>query len=132
MLAVLAVLSTSGPAAGGSVAGGWVAGAVAAGGSVTGGAPPQAVRINATTINTGRMEKNLLMDAPFFVGGFCADATTQDLQKVCKALKDIISQSMKSSPLLNTKFMPPPRTAGIPRPHLIRWLDAHSRKKLIL
>jgi LuxR family maltose regulon positive regulatory protein len=32
---------------------------------------------------------------------------------------------MKSSPLLNTKFSPPPRAGYLPRPHLIHWLDNH-------
>jgi len=36
---------------------------------------------------------------------------------------------MKPSPLLNTKFSPPPRAGYLPRPHLIQWLDNHMRQR---
>ena len=39
---------------------------------------------------------------------------------------------MKPSLLLNTKFTPPPHAGGIPRPHLIQWLDNHDQHRLIL
>ena len=39
---------------------------------------------------------------------------------------------MKPSPLLNTKFTPPPRAGSLPRPHLIDWLDKQTGQRLIL
>ena len=39
---------------------------------------------------------------------------------------------MKASPLLNTKFTPPPSTGHMPRPHLSLWLDTHTRQRLAL
>ncbi len=39
---------------------------------------------------------------------------------------------MKPSPLLNTKFTPPPSAGYLPRPHLIQWLDNHARQRLTL
>ncbi len=39
---------------------------------------------------------------------------------------------MKPSPLLHTKFMVPPVGNHLPRPHLIRWLDDQTEKRLIL
>ena len=51
------------------------------------------------------------------------------LQKVCIKLADIITRSMKPSPLLNTKFSPPPRAGYLPRPHLIQWLDNHMGQR---
>lgn len=39
---------------------------------------------------------------------------------------------MKASPLLNTKFMPPPVEDALPRPHLIQWLDGQHDRRLVL
>ena len=39
---------------------------------------------------------------------------------------------MKPSPLLNTKFTPPPQAGSLPRPHLIDWLDKQTGQRLIL
>ena len=39
---------------------------------------------------------------------------------------------MKPSPLLNTKFTPPPSAGSLPRPHLIHWLDEQNDRRLIL
>lgn len=39
---------------------------------------------------------------------------------------------MKPSPLLNTKFTPPPSAGYLPRPHLIQWLDNHTGQRLTL
>jgi LuxR family maltose regulon positive regulatory protein len=39
---------------------------------------------------------------------------------------------MKSSPLLNTKFIAPPVGGHLPRPHLIHWLDNQAERRLIL
>jgi LuxR family transcriptional regulator, maltose regulon positive regulatory protein len=39
---------------------------------------------------------------------------------------------MKASPLLNTKFMPPPVEGALPRPHLIQWLDGQHDRRLVL
>ena len=39
---------------------------------------------------------------------------------------------MKPSPLLTTKFTPPPRAGSLPRPHLIDWLDKQTGQRLIL
>jgi LuxR family maltose regulon positive regulatory protein len=39
---------------------------------------------------------------------------------------------MKPSPLLNTKFTPPPGAGSLPRPHLIQWLDNHMGQRLTL
>ncbi len=39
---------------------------------------------------------------------------------------------MKPSPLLNTKFAPPPSAGSLPRPHLIQWLDGQSAQRLVL
>ncbi|WKZ52512.1 MAG: BTAD domain-containing putative transcriptional regulator [Anaerolineales bacterium] len=39
---------------------------------------------------------------------------------------------MKSSPLLNTKFIAPPVGDRLPRPHLIQWLENQSERRLIL
>jgi LuxR family maltose regulon positive regulatory protein len=39
---------------------------------------------------------------------------------------------MKPSPLLNTKFTPPPSAGYLPRPHLTQWLNNHIGQRLTL